>query len=863
MDDGTPRQIQVGLPNNWPYRGEDEGDTNPLIQHTLLRAGETSTSVFTPEFDGELTTIRLNNVTTPTGAPRTQTLTVTVAADLTGTDVLATGTVTGDFAAPDGQPRGEPYSITLDEPLDLVEGREYFLLVENDRAGSVVLAGSTIAVEGTWDDPVPVNVPGYAIRTRQYHEIAFEMALEDTPAKRERLQYVLDNADYITISSNRFYDSLARNPQRWPMTLAYYDALFSGQLGLELVSDFTSRHNIGPIEFYDDEADEAWTVYDHPRVFVFRKTAAYDPAVTAAVLNQANLDEVVRATAKDAPGLPDRVQRPEEYGIPLRIEGSAAPGDVERGLFARVQVLAVPVWWVTIAAVGLAAFPLTYVAFPGLPDRGYGLSRIVGLLLAAWIGWLVATTGLLRWGAPLVWLSVLAVAALSAGLAWSRRDAIARWIRDNRQTVLTVEVLFAILFLLFLVIRMANPDLWHPVKGGEKPMNMAYFNAVLNTQTFPAYDPWFAGGTINYYYFGYVIAAVPTKLLGMMPELAYNLLVPTFFALTGVGVFTAARALMPANPEPDPLPDDLPAWRGLFAAWPDIGPSDALAALDGWWQRVQHWLLSRPGIFAGLLAVALALLLGNLGQLRFVSWQFAELGAGPGQPEMEQFLPPAQDTAAGVARLLGESERLPVYISDWYWNATRMASALPITEFPYFTFLYGDLHAHMIAFPLTLLVVAAGVAFVKAPAAHWSKGIGAVLLGALAAGMLVATNTWDAPTYILLGAGLVALGTAFRRDDRTALPGKLIGGALAAAVGVGVYYRLISAATGETGTLDLAIAGLAGLAVFLIAYAITALVRGEGTPWRTLIAAGLWAGLWGAVAVLVALPYLLNYTADY
>ena len=62
-------------------------------------------------------------------------------------------------------------------------------------------------------------------------------------------------------------------------------------------------------------------------------------------------------------------------------------------------------------------------------------------------------------------------------------------LRSNRKRILTIEAVFLGLFVFFLLIRLGNPDLWHPYKGGEKPMDFSYFNAVLKSTILPPYDP--------------------------------------------------------------------------------------------------------------------------------------------------------------------------------------------------------------------------------------------------------------------------------------------------------------------------------------------------------------------------------------
>jgi YYY domain-containing protein len=108
----------------------------------------------------------------------------------------------------------------------------------------------------------------------------------------------------------------------------------------------------------------------------------------------------------------------------------------------------------------------------------------------------------------------------------------------------------------------------------------------------------------------------------------------------------------------------------------------------------------------------------------------------------------------GIGKLFS-GQSLPVSPGDWYWNPSRVIPSGPgneITEFPLFTFLYSDLHAHMIALPLTVLAIAWALSVLMARnMSRWSW-LGALLFGGVVFGALRPTNTWDFPTYLVLGA---------------------------------------------------------------------------------------------------------------
>src|SRR5262249_24663184 len=140
----------------------------------------------------------------------------------------------------------------------------------------------------------------------------------------------------------------------------------------------------------------------------------------------------------------------------------------------------------------------------------------------------------------------------------------------------------------FLVIRAAGPA----VLGAEKFMDPAFLSSLRRFPAMPPADPWMSGFTINYYYWGYLLAAAQARIADVPAMTAYNLAVASFagysFAAAAclglslsrgrrsVGIAAAVATVFASN-----LVGALDAWNAPFAADFDywhasrvIGPDD-------------------------------------------------------------------------------------------------------------------------------------------------------------------------------------------------------------------------------------------------------------------------------------------------
>lgn len=820
-------------------------------------------------------------------APETVTITVTQSSeDDNSITVLARATLIDNLSRTD-HILGNPYDILFDQPFEVVEGETYNFNVSV--SGGPIVTGSIMAYESQWEESMPAKVcqmpdgltladdPPSGLNSARdcngrapweglLNMYSFNTDWEDVDFKRDRMLTILEQTDYIIVPTNRRYDSQSRNPSRWPLTTAFYDALFNEELGFELVTYFQETFEFGPLRVSDQhlpiydspdwlnefEPEEAFTVYDHPVVFIFQKTADYDSqAVTEflfgvpltrvnsgyyGIYTDPNIADVVvrdSYTADQAPSLleytPDMLELQQDSGT------WSDRFDRESWINTSGMIVTVVVWWLVVVLIGLIVYPLLWLLLPGLADRGYGFAKFLGMLLAGWATWYLATLRVPVWSQSGLIGAFAILACISGVIIWRRRADMIAYLRARWRLLVIIEGLSLLLFVLFIFVRLTNPDLWEVTFGGEKPMDFAYFNGVLRSTIFPPIDPWFAGGYINYYYFGYVIVGVPTLITGIVPSVAYNLIVPTLFSITGLAAFSMAYSIVNGwrvtvnevvadeNAPDENILDEVTS--------EEIAQDESSSIVDGLAQDtdednavvVQPVPASRPRrrtvgnpLIAGIVALILAIGVGNLDTIRVFGNAIAQLGGyeipqglqkyivddlsddyfntyrvQPGDEALGSILEQARfrveenrlsdrvnyeidkitslvsGFGRGVGRMLnGESPNISP--NRWFWAPTRVITEIPtvgggaINEMPYFTFLYGDLHAHMIAMPLILfaaLFVFHEILLAGNDPRSWKTRYLTLALGGIAVGMSKAVNTWDYPTLMILA--FVGLGYAW------------------------------------------------------------------------------------------------------
>lgn len=362
-------------------------------------------------------------------------------------------------------------------------------------------------------------------------------------------------------------------------------------------------------------------------------------------------------------------------------------------------------WWLVSTVIGLIAAPYAFRLFRFLPDRGASAARALGILLTVYSMWMLSVLGIAPFtaGTAVLVLAVFAVGAVL--LAGQDRAAIVAHLRRRRDLLIAGELVFIVALAGFALLRAHAPA----IEFTEKPFEFAFFNGVLRSPDMPPADPWYGGEPMSYYYGGYLIMSLCTQLTGVAPSVAFNLGVAFTAGLTALAAFgLGSNLVLLLRGRP----------RGLDRALP--------------------WALA-----GGLLGVLLLLVIGNLeGAVEVAA------AHGVGEPSWYQRL--------GIENLTGLKTTERWYPDEFlfWWRATRLGSGWNVIEFPFFSFMLGDLHAHVMVLPLSLLGLALVLNLlcggVRLDVGTVRRRPLLVLLLGLLAGMLALANSWDQPVFLLL-----------------------------------------------------------------------------------------------------------------
>ena len=609
---------------------------------------------------------------------------------------------------------------------------------------------TAIVSDNHWDEFVP-NLYSYNVWQYPVYDA-------DTVEKMNALASRLAASEYVVFYSSRPYSSAARDPVRFPFSNQYYQGLFNGTLGYELDREFTNYPELFGVAFRDDAIDRAGLQtpeplnpseepgvgldlgyaddnvvgYDHPRVLLFKNTGHLDEVVIGIRLKTnpqaANERELALLLSED-----DLISQQE---------GGTFSDIVKRDSWTNdVPVLA---WLLVVELIYLLALPLTMFIFRPLPDRGIILARIFGLLAVSYVAWITVSLELMDYSRWAVYLGMVAVCGLSAAVLVARWEEISDYFKEHWRLFAFGEALFLVAFIGFVLLRYANPDLWHPFRGGEKPMELAYLNAVVRSTTLPPFDPWFSGGFLNYYYWGYFDVSSIIRVTGILPTTAFNLAVPMFFALTVTGVYSLVYNLTEGVRRRRVISHTISA--------PEIEtpppPGEARA-------RWRQWVWSPVG--AGVTGGLFVGVVGNLdGMVQMVQNSWHRVVDSTPFPVFDFWR---------SSRMLPNLENIdPNPLAFWVPGKLAEYSdvSFHITEFPFFTFLFAELHAHMMAIPFTLLVIGLGLNLVIGlKDGGWLWTITAAVVLALGLGSLWVVNSWDFPSYLMLTMALIALAVYF------------------------------------------------------------------------------------------------------
>lgn len=368
------------------------------------------------------------------------------------------------------------------------------------------------------------------------------------------------------------------------------------------------------------------------------------------------------------------------------------------------------IWWLAVLLLGWCSFPLCQYLFSGFRDKGYLVAKIFGIAGAGFLMWLGAATGIVPFtaGSCLGSVAVFAVICWGVWITFNKKKNKDRKFWQFTGEWYQTALDDELVFTLLFLLWTYVAGFRPAAYGTEKFMDYGFMMAMMRSTTLPAKDLWYAGSKINYYYGGQYFAVFLTKMTHTQVAQTYNLM------------------------------------RTLVAGFCFAVPFGLVRQMV-----LDSWKKEKSALLGGVLAGAGVSLAGNM--------HYVVIG---------KLLP-----------WIREIFHLPKGdYTYWFPNSTRYIGYYPaendktIHEFPSYSFVLGDLHAHVV----NLMFVVALISLVYAMMKHHSskgalqaeaageknfckKQVAAaltdpyVLVFAFLIGMFHWTNYWDFVIYYVMG----------------------------------------------------------------------------------------------------------------
>ena len=349
-------------------------------------------------------------------------------------------------------------------------------------------------------------------------------------------------------------------------------------------------------------------------------------------------------------------------------------------------------WWFILFGLGLVFLPLTAKIFKNFFDKGYLFSKVIAIAVLSYVIWLGAHLKI----TPFTQAEILVITGFSAliiTLISLKTSSFKGKIANLWLIFIGEELMFLLALIFWSFIRGLQPN----IQGLEKFMDFGFVNSILKSRYFPPADMWFAGHSINYYYYGHYITAFLTKLSGLNSAITYNLMIATLFAFTFSLTFSLTSNL-------------------AFFALKKKGKK-SLMTKD-----------QRPTtiVIAGLLSAFLICFASNLHTPLYNLKNSPQKYWYPDATRYIGYNPPTNDKT--------------------------------IHEFPAYSFVVADLHGHVSDIPFVLLFIALTLNlflnFLRNPKEKFLIFNFGLLTFNLS--LMYMTNAWDLPIYLLF-SGIVLL----------------------------------------------------------------------------------------------------------